>query len=182
MKTPHHNRTFLRNESATPRAAVILVCCTALIGCEVSLKNTLQELTPATAASNDVKQIEAALNVTGASAAAAAQVPTISGMGYAVISSQPSKNVNQKRLMAIRAARLEATRDLTEQIHGLKVNSRTTMIDAIIQNDTLRATVEGTIRGARTVRINPVGSDTYEVVLELDRDMIAHIMKSARAK
>ena len=182
MKTPHHNRPFFRNKSAAPRAAVILACCTALFGCEVSLKNTLQELTPAAAASNDVKQIEAALNVTGASAAAAAQIPTISGMGYAVISSQPSKNVNQKRLMAIRAARLEATRDLTEQIHGLKVNSRTTMIDAIIQNDTLRATVEGTIRGARTVRINPVGSDTYEVVLELDRDMIAHIMKAARAK
>ena len=56
------------------------------------------------------------------------------------------------------------------------------MIDAIIQNDTLRATVEGTIRGARTVRINPVGSDTYEVVLELDRDMIAHIMKAARVR
>ena len=84
--------------------------------------------------------------------------------------------------MAIRAARLEATRDLTEQIHGLKVNSRTTMIDAIIQNDTLRATVEGTIRGARTVRINPVGSDTYEVVLELDRDMIGHILKAARSR
>jgi hypothetical protein len=142
----------------------------------------LEKVAPAAAATNDVKQIEAALNVTGASAAAAAQVPTISGMGYAVISSQPSKNVNQKRLMAIRAARLEATRDLTEQIHGLKVNSRTTMIDAIIQNDTLRATVEGTIRGARTVRINPVGSDTYEVVLELDRDMIAHIMKAARVR
>ena len=77
---------------------------------------------------------------------------------------------------------MAAMRELAEQIHGLKGNSRTTMIDAIIQNDTLRATVEGTIRGARTVRINPVGSDTYEVVLELDRDMIAHIMKAARAK
>ena len=103
-------------------------------------------------------------------------------MGYAVISSQPTKNVNQKRLMAIRAARLEATRDLTEQIHGLKVNSRTTMIDAIIQNVSLRAFIESTIRGARTVRTQPVGSDTYEVVLELDQDMIAQIMEAARNK
>lgn len=182
MKTPHQNRSAYSLKSTAPRLAGILVCCAALVSCEVSLKNTLDQMTPAAAASNDVSQIEAALNVTGASAAAVAQIPTISGMGYAVISTQPSKNANQKRLMAIRAARLEATRDLTEQIHGLKVNSRTTMIDAIIQNDTLRATVEGTIRGARTVRINPVGSDTYEVVLELDRDMIAHIMKAARAK
>ena len=84
--------------------------------------------------------------------------------------------------MAIRAARLEATRDLTEQIHGLKVNSRTKMIDAIIQNDRLRAVIESTIRGARTVRTQPVGSDTYEVVLELDQDMIAQIMEAARNK
>ena len=115
-------------------------------------------------------------------ASPAVQVSSISGMGYAVISIQPAKRADQKRLMAIRAARLEATRDLTEKIHRLKVNSRTKMIDAIIQNEALRATVEGVVRGARTVRINPVGSDTYEVVLELDQDMIAHIMKAARQK
>ena len=39
-----------------------------------------------------------------------------------------------------------------------------------IQNDTFRGVVSGTIRGARTVRINPTGSDTYEIVLEIDRD------------
>ena len=27
--------------------------------------------------------------------------------------------------------------------------------------------VQGTIRGARTVRINPTGDDTYETVLEV---------------
>ena len=56
-------------------------------------------------------------------------------MGYASISSQPAKSINQRRLMAIRAARLEAMRNLTEQVHGIKVNSRTTIIDAIVQND-----------------------------------------------
>ena len=183
---PEKNRPISALKLTAPRAVSILACCTFLVGCE-SVSSVVQRITPASLANsgqvpNDVAQIEAALNVTGASATAASQVPTISGMGYAVISSQPASNPNQKRLMAIRAARLEATRDLTEQIHGLKINARTTMIDAIIQNDTLRATVEGTIRGARTVRINPVGSDTYEVVLELDRDMIAHMMKAARAR
>ena len=33
-------------------------------------------------------------------------------------------------------------------------------------NDTFRGIVSGTIRGARTVRINPNGGDTYEVVLK----------------
>jgi hypothetical protein len=82
--------------------------------------------------------------------------------------------------MAIRVARLDAMRDLTEQVHGMRVNSRTTVIDAVLQNDTTRTTVIGTIKGARTLRINPVGKDTYEVVMELDRDMIARIVKAAR--
>ncbi|WP_424178238.1 LPP20 family lipoprotein [Yoonia sp. TsM2_T14_4] len=82
--------------------------------------------------------------------------------------------------MAIRVARLDAMRDLTEQVHGLRLSAQTTVVDAVLQNDTTRASVDGTIRGARTVRINPVGRDTYEVVLELDRDMIARIMMAVR--
>ena len=45
-------------------------------------------------------------------------VPTISAMGYAVVSSQPGRSANQKRLMAIRSARMATMRDLAEQIHG----------------------------------------------------------------
>jgi hypothetical protein len=69
---------------------------------------------------------------------------------------------------------------LAEQIHGLKVDSSTTVIDLVTQNDTFRAMVQGTIRGARTVRINPTGVDTYETVLEIDKDMMLMMLKSAR--
>ena len=41
----------------------------------------------------------------------------------------------------------------------------------MVQNDTFRGIVSGVIRGARTVRINPTGSDTYETVLEIDQDV-----------
>ena len=77
-------------------------------------------------------------------------------MGYAVVSSQPGRSANQKRLMAIRSARMAAMRDLAEQIHGLKVEGNTTVIDLMVQNDTFRGIVSGTIRGARTVRIRMV--------------------------
>jgi hypothetical protein len=127
----------------------------------------------------DAMAVEKALNDTDAMVTAQA-VPSIRGTGYATISAQPATNVNQKRLMAIRVARLDAMRDLTEQVHGMRLDTRTTVIDAVLQNDTTRTTVSGTIRGARTLRINPVGRDTYEVVMELDRDMIARIMKAAR--
>ena len=43
-----------------------------------------------------------------------------------------------------------------------------------------RAIIDGAIRGARTVKIEPMGSDVYEVVLEIDRDTIARIVRSAK--
>ena len=49
--------------------------------------------------------------------------------------------------MAIRSARMAAMRDLAEQIHGLQVDSSTTVIDLMVQNDTFRGVVSGTIRG-----------------------------------
>lgn len=107
-------------------------------------------------------------------------IPTLTAVGYAVTSSQPGRSEAQKRLMAIRSARMAAMRDLAEQIHGLEVDSNTTVVDLMVQNDTFRGVVSGTIRGARTVRINPTGSDTYEVVLEIDREMIGYLLNTAR--
>ena len=107
-------------------------------------------------------------------------IPTLTAIGYAVTSSQPGRSQAQKRLMAIRSARMAAMRDMAEQIHGLQVDSSTTVIDLMVQNDTFRGVVSGTIRGARTVRINPTGSETYEVVLEIDREMVGYLLKTAR--
>ena len=109
------------------------------------------------------------------------KIPTLSAVGYAVVSSQPGRTDAQKRLMAIRSARMAAMRELAEQIHGLKVDSNTTVIDLMVQNDTFRGIVSGVIRGARTVRINPTGSDTYETVLEIDQDMVAYLFRSAQS-
>ena len=109
------------------------------------------------------------------------EIPTISSVGYAVVSSQPGRSENQRRLMAIRSARMAAMRDLAEQIHGLNVEGNTTVIDLMVQNDTFRGVVSGTIRGARTVRINPTGADTYEVVLEIDRETLSYLLKKARS-
>ena len=109
------------------------------------------------------------------------KIPTLTAVGYAVVSSQPGRSDAQKRLMAIRSARMSAMRELAEQIHGVQVDSNTTVIDLMVQNDTFRAVVKGVIRGAKTVRINPTGKDTYETVLEIDRDMMVALLRSARS-
>ena len=107
-------------------------------------------------------------------------VPTIRGMGYAVVSAQPGNNLNHRRLNAIRVARMEAMRNLTEQIHGVRIDATTTIAEAVLQSDSLRSSVVGMLRGARTVRIQPRGADTYEVLLEVDRDMIEQMLRIAR--
>ena len=108
------------------------------------------------------------------------KIPTLSAVGYAVVSSQPGRTDAQKRLMAIRSARMAALRELAEQIHGIQIDSNTTVIDLMVQNDTFRAVVKGLIRGAKTVRINPTGNDTYETVLEIDRDMMIMMLRNAK--
>lgn len=165
-------------------AALSFALSMMLGGCQVGNLDfsTFGTATFADTSSDDVQTIGSAIQATAAiSQPKVKVVPTITGMGYASVSAQPAKSVNQRRLMAIRTARLEAMRNLTEQVHGMKINSRTTIIDAIVQNDSLRATVDGLIVGAKTVRINPVGADTYEVVLELDQALINTIMKAARS-
>ena len=170
---------------------VAVLCSSLLSGCQSNLlKANLSEPTSATiglepkleilttsnqgATMSDVAAINETLD------ASVMEIPTINAVGYAVVSSQPGRSENQKRLMAIRSARMAAMRELAEQIHGLKVEGNTTVIDLMVQNDTFRGVVTGTIRGARTVRINPPGSDTYEVVLEIDNEMISGLIKSAR--
>jgi len=131
-------------------------------------------------ASLEASQTQTLVNIKDVFDAGAENIPTLTAVGYAVTSTQPGRNDAQKRLMAIRSARMAAMRDLAEQIHGLKVDSSTTVIDLIVQNDTFRGMVNGTIRGARTVRINPTGTDTYEVVLEIDRETIGYLLTTAR--
>jgi hypothetical protein len=108
------------------------------------------------------------------------EIPTITGVGFSAVSIQPGKNLNQKRIMAIKAARLDALRQLTEQIHGIQLTGSTKIAEAIVQSDTLRADIQGVILGARTVKIEPSSSDTYEVVVEIDRPLIDEIVRAYR--
>jgi hypothetical protein len=74
--------------------------------------------------------------------------------------------------MAIRASKLDAYRSLTEQVYGQQLDASSTVADMVVTNDTFRTKVEGVIYGARLVSITPIGEDTYETTLSLDRDVV----------
>ena len=97
---------------------------------------------------------------------------TITATGYAVVTVQNHKNPAQQLLMAIRASKLDAYRNLTEQVFGQQLDASSTVADMVVTNDTFRTKVEGVIYGARLVSITPVGEDTYETTLSLDRDVV----------
>jgi hypothetical protein len=100
---------------------------------------------------------------------------TLTATGYAVISIQNHRTAAQQRLLAIRAAKLDAYRSLTEQVYGLRLNATATVADMVVQNDTFRSRVEGVIYGATLVSITPSGDDTYETTLSLDKDVVQEL-------
>jgi hypothetical protein len=95
--------------------------------------------------------------------------------GYANISAQLSDNPSQRRLMAIRASKIDAYRNLTEKVYGQNINATTTLEEMVTTHDAIRAQVDGVIFGARLVSITPVGSDSYETRLELDESDVEAI-------
>ena len=100
----------------------------------------------------------------------------LTATGYAVIGVQPDKNGPQQRLMAIRAAKIDAYRGLAEQVYGLYIDSTTTVGELMIKSDTFRTRVEGVIFGAVLSSITPMNNDTYEVTLTLDRSAVAEML------
>lgn len=60
----------------------------------------------------------------------------------------PAANTSeaQGRLMACRAAEVEARRNLLEVIHGMQIDSETTVINYVTQNDTIRTKIQGMVQ------------------------------------
>jgi len=89
------------------------------------------------------------------------------GVGYAVINAQPGDTPEEKRLMAIKASKLEAYKSLAEQIYGQYLESRGSLSNLKMGDEELISRVEGLIVGARVVSIKPISTDSYETVLEV---------------
>lgn len=77
----------------------------------------------------------------------------------------------QGRLMALRAARVDAMRKLVERILGLRINSDTLVRDFVAEHDEIQAVASGTLIGAREVQTfyhhdEPIVEVTMEVPVE----------------
>lgn len=95
------------------------------------------------------------------------QLIKITGIGYGAESTFESYTTGQRRLMAIRASKLDAYRSLAEQLYGIKIDSNTSISTLTARNDNFRARVTALVKGARLVSVTPMSDHNYETVLEV---------------
>lgn len=161
---------------ALPPAARRLACVALLSGCAAPA--------PESAGPPLVAMTEPTPSALAEPVPAPAPAPAsrgVIGRGFAQVSGQPGRTLGERRLLAVRAARLEALRDLAEQVRGIELDAETVVDDAVVRDDRLSASIDTTLRGARTVSIQPRGEDGYEVVMELDAASVALVLRMARA-
>jgi len=73
----------------------------------------------------------------------------------------------QARPLALRAAKLDAMRNLLEVTQGVRINSTTMVKDIAITSDIIMSQVEGMVKGARVVHQEYMSDGTVEVTIQI---------------
>ncbi|AWL11318.1 hypothetical protein HMF8227_00823 [Saliniradius amylolyticus] len=94
--------------------------------------------------------------------------PVVKAVGYAPVSVQKGQTSSVRRINAIKASKLDAYRELAEQVYGQRIRGSQTIQDLVLQDDQLQASVDAVIRGAEIIKSYPVGEDTYATEVKLD--------------
>lgn len=91
----------------------------------------------------------------------------ITAVGYGALPNIEGLSQEQRRIMAMRASKLDAYRALAETVDGLKLTGTSTVSAVALTNDSFRVYIEAYLRGARVLSTNPLPGGSYETVLEL---------------
>ncbi|ELV8762007.1 flagellar assembly lipoprotein FlgP [Vibrio fluvialis] len=90
----------------------------------------------------------------------------LTAVGYASISEQKGRDDEEKQVRAMRASKIDAYRELAEQVYGMRVSGRAELQDQRLGTELTSGAVDGVIRGAEVVRSYKVG-DSYVTELRL---------------
>lgn len=87
--------------------------------------------------------------------------------GYSAYEKVEDMTSEPKRLMALRASKLDAYRALAERIYGTGISGMSTVEDFVLKHDGFGTVVDTVIRGARVVSVSEKKGAGFETVLEL---------------
>jgi hypothetical protein len=105
---------------------------------------------------------------------APAQVLTdLTASGFASITAQSGSDAAQRRLQAARAAKLDAYRNLAEQLYGVEFASDSVVADSRVREDHIRVRISGVIAGAEVIMLEPLGNDSYQATVRLPAAKVA---------
>jgi len=72
------------------------------------------------------------------------------------------------RPMALRAAQVDAYRNLLEIVQGVRIDSNTVVRDFMTESDVIRASVEGLVKGAKVMNKEYLSDGTVEVTIRMN--------------
>lgn len=98
-------------------------------------------------------------------------------VGYAAMAAQKGDSDDIRMLNAIKASKLEAYKELAEQVYGVMLTSENTLQQHQLQNDSLKAKVSGLVRGARVLRTYHEG-DLFVTELGLNMKTLPFLKKA----
>lgn len=99
---------------------------------------------------------------------------TFNSVGYAPIEIQSGGSFEVKMLNAIKASKLEAYKEMAEQIYGVLLTARNSVEGASLKDDRIKAQVKGLVKGARVLKSYHEG-DLYITELELDMQSLTFL-------
>lgn len=100
--------------------------------------------------------------------------PIFTAVGYAPIESQKGASFEIKMINAIKASKLEAYKELAEQVFGVLLTSQNAASDSQLQSDSIATQVNGLVRGAKVLKSYHDG-DLYITELQLDMRTVDYL-------
>ncbi|MBR7889120.1 LPP20 family lipoprotein [Marinomonas sp. A79] len=91
----------------------------------------------------------------------------VTATGYAALITNKRLSQSQARIMTLRSSMLDAYRNLSERVYGLKIDGSSTLSNMVMQNDELRTYVDAYLIGAKVVSQREHEDGTFETVVEM---------------
>lgn len=79
----------------------------------------------------------------------------------------------QARPMALRAAQVDAYRNLLETVQGVQIDSKTTVKDFAVESDVINTAISGMVKGAQIVKKEYLSDGTVEVTVRMPLSGVA---------
>lgn len=91
----------------------------------------------------------------------------INATGYAAPISNPKWSKSQSRLMSLRGSKIDAYRNLSERVYGLKLNGSSSLRNMMTEHDELRTFVDAYLMGAKVISQRELEDGSFETIVEM---------------